>query len=103
MGFPMTQGSMRIVLPPGVSIRKAAWPNHVILTPSKLIFISNSFSLLAYTAPFYDGRNNGGVFCENVGATSVLNVSIESLPYDNSTNRLAIESAIHTRTDCLPG
>src|SRR5579863_7762221 len=37
MGLPMIQGSMKIVFPPGVSMRKVEWPNHVSFTPFRFM------------------------------------------------------------------
>src|ERR1700758_1755549 len=37
MGLFMTHGSMMTVLPPGVSMRKVACPNHVSLMPFKFM------------------------------------------------------------------
>src|SRR5579862_2988921 len=50
MGLPMTQGSIMIVLPPGVSMRNVAWPNQVSLTPCRFMIGLPSYLLVSLVA-----------------------------------------------------
>src|SRR3984885_8397022 len=44
MGLPMTHGSMRIILPAGVSTLKVAWPSHVSFQQFRLMYTLLSYA-----------------------------------------------------------
>src|ERR1051325_9471458 len=80
MGLFITHGSMRMDLPPGVSIWNVAWPSQVILMPLSFRFMSGlqRFQVSGVRYPDQDAKHK--------------------LPYDDKPQRLKPKSARYVST-----